>query len=69
MFKRAIPTITTELESISSLKKSFYCYACDATRQKFIDTQTKDIVYEQKFCRDLMSGYKNFIYWNNVIFM
>lgn len=59
--------IQQEMYRLSSLKKSFYCYLCDVKQQMKIDTTAGSIAFKPEFCKRLVTKYKDYLKFQNVI--
>lgn len=57
------------MSSLNELKKTFYCYICDASSQFSIDHKNKLITYAPNFCTSLIYVYREMIHFLNVEFI
>lgn len=52
--------------NILDLKKTVYCFVCDAHQQRMFNNTHKLVIFEQSFCRDLLNAHADYIKWVNV---
>lgn len=64
-----LENIKMSLISIMELKKSLYCSICDVNEQKMFDINRGILIYSQEFCYDLLSRYKDYIFFKNIAFV
>lgn len=62
-----IDKVRQDLKAMLDLKKSFYSAVCDDTLQKFISERTQTIVFSNSFCSGLLSRFKDYLIWKNVV--
>lgn len=60
-------TIKSEIGRLSNIKKSFYCYLCDVKKQLKIDSKKGTIEFSSHFCRSLITEFKDYIRFQNII--
>lgn len=53
------------LEKLNTMKKGFYCDLCDKSMHKFIDIKANKFIYSDKFCKSLLTEFKDYITWKN----
>ena len=54
---------------IIKTKQTFYCALCDNSLQKYIDSSNKIVKFDQEFCRKLVWDYKEYLKFQNIIFI
>lgn len=55
--------------AINDLKKTFYCYICDATTQYALDHKNMVISYTQGFCTSIIANYREMIHFVHIEFI
>jgi hypothetical protein len=68
-FQDYIGQIKVLMLKLIETKKSFYCTLCDNSLQRFIDTSAKSITFDQQFCRKLVFEYRDYLKFQNIIFI
>lgn len=61
--------IKTDMLRLITTKKTFYCALCDMDTQQFINPALKTINFHNGFCRDLILEYRDYIKFQNVLFI
>lgn len=61
--------IKEQAEKILGLKKTLYCYLCDASSQKFFNHEKNVLMLSEEFCKDLIHNYYEYINFNNIVFI
>lgn len=64
-----LETTKAMLTNMLELKKSIYCTICDAANQQLFDVNRGMIVYSQEFCFDILTRYKDYIFFKNIEFV
>ena len=68
-FNGLLPIIKSSLSGVMDLKKTLYCYACDAHSQSRFDLSGRRIVLGYDFCKNLVSEYRDLINFMHVIYI
>ena len=61
--------IKTDMLRLITTKKTFYCALCDIDTQQFINPALRTIFFQNGFCRDLVLEYRDYIKFQNVLFI
>ena len=57
------------IQQLVSLKKNVYCDVCEQSKQQYFDMENEMIYYKIGFCSSLISDFKEYIKWKNIIFI
>lgn len=68
-FEDYIGQVRVMMLKVIGTKKSFYCSLCDNSLQRFVDSVTKSITFDQEFCRSLVFEYKDYLKFQNIVFV
>lgn len=68
-FEDYIRDIKVVMLKIINFKQTFYCSICDNALQKYIDTDSKTITFHEGFCRGLVWEFKDYIRFQNIVFI
>lgn len=64
-----LPLVRSNLNGIGEMKKSLYCFLCDAHSQNKFNVAERKIVFSHQFCRSLLITYKDYVNFMHVIFI
>ena len=67
--KIVLANLANQARKLWGLKRTFYCAICDAEKQEFFDGENGLIYFSQNFCKDLIHTFKDYIMFNNVLFV
>lgn len=53
-------------QEVMGLKKTLYCSICNAHTHRNFVKKANLIIYEERFCMDLLATYSSFIFWRHI---